>query len=1054
MQGPDGALWYADAGHDTIGRLEADGSVTAFAAGVDGPRALAVGSDGSLWYTAEGGGITRMTVGGVVTTFDVPKQYPIDHPNDIVAGPDGNLWFTGLAYGIGRITTTGVITRFDVQDIDVSTVALTEGPDGALWFVAGSNPGQVGRITTAGALTVFHTGIANYPKDIATGSDGNLWITTDWSLQRVSTGGTVTSFPLQEQSGVIAPGPPGELWFTAPYDHELWRVTTAGQTSRLRAGIDIGGIAADGGGSHWVTDLGGPAIRRIDADGVDLLRRGTITYPAAMASDGNGNLWIVGGDGLVRRTPAGAVSRFGGAELAGLHDIAVDPAGDLWVLRDDSVVRVSTLGAVELVVPITSQYPLQGTITVGPDGNIWLAQNEGISRVTHDGSVTTFTTPTYREPYGLSPGPDGNLWFSDVFGHVGWITPAGEFGTLDLDASVRFEGAPVWGPDGNLWIRGDAGFVRVTPQGELTVFPVDGGAGEPIVGSDGNLWFATGDAIGVMNMAGRVAWFEDRGDARPTALLENQDGLFFISYWAGALGRVETTGTPPGPAEVLASIDGPAVTVTWSPPVVDGGAVIEGYDVLESPGGQQCTWTSGPLACTFTGLTDPSSHRFTVVVHTDAGDASEIACRAWSCAPGNVVATAGHRQATVAWTAPVLGDVPIYNYYVTTLLDGVATGDPKWVDPHVTTVTLTGLTPGAHYRFSVTAVKLSPHYLGLYSQPSEPSNEVLPLAAVPPSAPRGVVAWRGDHTASVYFYVPTDDGGSPITSYTVVASPGGQTATGSTSGIVVSGLSNTGTYTFMVRATNAAGDGPWSAPSAPAAPGVDLGHWFVTSNLVAPTGALTTRFGDGRPQVLACDLTGTHVDHPVTFRDGTWHGESGSGLRESQTSAFTFGDKGDLAVCGDWDGDGKDGIGVFRRSTGTWYLRNSASAGVSSIKLHYGGASNDRAVAGDWDKDGRDEPGVFRSGRWYLADLTGGVHTLASFAYGGADDIPVVGDWNGDGRDGIAVRRTRDARFFLRNEPSAGVATYSWTWGRSTDLPVAYDPEGDRKVGVALVRVD
>ena len=83
--------------------------------------------------------------------------------------------------------------------------------------------------------------------------------------------------------------------------------------------------------------------------------------------------------------------------------------------------------------------------------------------------------------------------------------------------------------------------------------------------------------------------------------------------------------------------------------------------------------------------------------------------------------------------------------------------------------------------------------------------------ALTPGAPQNLVATPGSGQATFTFTPPSNTGGSAIVRYTVSCTAG-QTATGTSSPIVVTGMQNGLSYSCSVTATNATTTGPASSP--------------------------------------------------------------------------------------------------------------------------------------------------------------------------------------------------------------------------------------------------
>lgn len=184
-------------------------------------------------------------------------------------------------------------------------------------------------------------------------------------------------------------------------------------------------------------------------------------------------------------------------------------------------------------------------------------------------------------------------------------------------------------------------------------------------------------------------------------------------------------------------------------------------------------------------------------------------------APTSVTAVPGSRRATVSFMPPENDGGFVITGYTVTAVDETTPGNGGQTATGTNPpIAVTELTEGDLYNFTVTATNSAGTSV---ASAASPSVEILDPSE--PYPPTGVSAIAGDGQATVSFSAPADNGGEPITGYEVTAvdetNPpnGGQTATGASSPIVVTGLSNGDGYTFQVAAINSIGVSPLSGKS-------------------------------------------------------------------------------------------------------------------------------------------------------------------------------------------------------------------------------------------------
>ena len=193
---------------------------------------------------------------------------------------------------------------------------------------------------------------------------------------------------------------------------------------------------------------------------------------------------------------------------------------------------------------------------------------------------------------------------------------------------------------------------------------------------------------------------------------------------------------PDAPSGAHAVAGDSEATVSWTAPFNEG-AGITTYTVTSTPGGKTCTSTSSLPAspattCVVSGLTNGQAYTFTVTARNTDGPgtasarSNSITPSTVPDAPTGVTATAGNQTATVSWTAPYDEGSTILSYTVTATDATHAFNGGQQATTVTNPVTLSGLTDGDHYTFTVVANNADGP-----GAASAPSNSVIPTTLVP-----------------------------------------------------------------------------------------------------------------------------------------------------------------------------------------------------------------------------------------------------------------------------------------------------------------------------------
>ncbi|HEX8252684.1 MAG TPA: SMP-30/gluconolactonase/LRE family protein, partial [Thermoanaerobaculia bacterium] len=478
VMGPTGDMYVADSYDHSIRKVTPDGRVTTIAGdgtasdddgSRDGtgaaarfsfPSGVAVAGNGDVWVVdTSNQTIRKITPAGVVTTIagrvdttgindGAATAARFRYPHAIAVTPNGNVVIAD--------TENHTIRYLDVAALQVTTFA--------------GHPAVYGFVDAQGSAARFF-----FPTDVAFDSAGNLYVTDNHAIRKVTPAGVVTTFAgnasvsgavdgvgagarFRYPSGVAVG--PGDVVYVADTDNHTIRKITPDGTVTTLAGLagqaeqtngtgsaarfdSPFGLTVDDRGNVYVADTYNHAIRMVEPTGVVTsfagLGRGypgskdavgtsaTFRYPSGIAIDGARNLYVADwGNDIIRKiTPSGVVTTFAGTFYAGGSNDGIGTDARFSEPRD---VAVTAAGVV--YVADTANHTIR---RISPSGQVTTVAGRAGSAGNVDGlgAAARFHLPT-----GIAVSSTGRVAVVDTLNHNVRVGDAAPPQILSLTLSV------------------------------------------------------------------------------------------------------------------------------------------------------------------------------------------------------------------------------------------------------------------------------------------------------------------------------------------------------------------------------------------------------------------------------------------------------------------------------------------------------------------------------------------------------------------------------------------------------------------------------------------
>ncbi len=556
--------------------------------------------------------LAPLTSGPVTTTTQVVNEAPITNLSSattglsnfatVGSGPDGlafdksgNLYVANFFDNtVDKITPGGVVSTFINTGLN-GPKGLAFDSSGNL-FVANFNIGEIAEYNSSGALITagFNaTGFAGAPDQLVIDSGNNLYLyTSAGDIYKITPAGAVSTYVsgLSGNAGGLAFDAGGDLFVTDFNNNQVDKVPAGGGSfSVFASGFNQPrDLVIDGSGNLYVSNGNNNSISKVTSGGSvrTYVSGGPFNYPYALALDAAGNLYVTNGGGntVVKVTPPQSFTINEGAATPAITGLATftDPAGAEAVADYTTTINwgdVTTAGTVVntggnnfRVDAPAHKYSEQGVYTVLVTVQHETAAQQSVVAATVTvnevpitnlaasgaGPVTTFAT-VGNEPDGLTFGKSGNLYVANFNDNsIDKVTPSGVVSTLIPGSGLAGFGGLALDSSGNFFVANSlnnsiakynsAGTLVTGTFNTTSIHKPD----QMVIDSGNNLYVYDGDGnIDKITPAGAVSTYVSGLHSTIGGLAFDASGDLFVTDFVD--GQVDKVPPGGGPFSVFAS---------------------------------------------------------------------------------------------------------------------------------------------------------------------------------------------------------------------------------------------------------------------------------------------------------------------------------------------------------------------------------------------------------------------------------------------------------------------------------------------------------------------